>query len=40
VALHTVRHAIKILRERGLISSVHGRGTFVRDPSSPPESKG
>lgn len=25
----TVRHAIAILRERGLIVSIHGRGTFV-----------
>jgi GntR family transcriptional regulator len=33
VAFHTVRHAIQILRERGLIVSVHGRGTFVTDPS-------
>jgi len=40
VAFHTVRHAIKILRERGLIISVHGRGTFVSDPSTRPESKG
>lgn len=25
----TVRHAMKILRERGLIVTIHGRGTFV-----------
>lgn len=25
----TVRHATAILRERGLIVSIHGRGTFV-----------
>lgn len=29
VAYTTVRHAMKILRERGLIITVHGRGTFV-----------
>lgn len=28
VSYTTVRHATKILRERGLIVSVHGRGTF------------
>jgi GntR family transcriptional regulator len=30
VAFHTVRHAMAILRERGLIETVHGRGTFVK----------
>ncbi len=25
----TVRHAMAILRERGLIVSIHGRGTYV-----------
>lgn len=25
----TVRHATAILRERGLIASIHGRGTYV-----------
>ncbi len=29
VSYATVRHAIAILRERGLIVSIHGRGTFV-----------
>lgn len=29
VAYTTVRHAMQILRERGLIVTVHGRGTFV-----------
>jgi GntR family transcriptional regulator len=29
VSYITVRHAIAILRERGLIVSIHGRGTFV-----------
>jgi len=30
VSYGTVRHAMALLRERGLIASVHGRGTFVR----------
>jgi GntR family transcriptional regulator len=30
VAYTTVRHAMKVLRERGLIITVHGRGTFVK----------
>jgi GntR family transcriptional regulator len=30
VAYVTVRHAMAILRERGVIITVHGRGTFVR----------
>lgn len=29
VSYITVRHAIAVLRERGLIVSIHGRGTFV-----------
>jgi GntR family transcriptional regulator len=29
VAYTTVRHAMEILRERGMIRTVHGRGTFV-----------
>jgi DNA-binding GntR family transcriptional regulator len=29
VAYHTVRRAMKVLRERGLIATIHGRGTFV-----------
>ncbi len=29
VSYPTVRHAMAILRERGLIVSIHGRGTFV-----------
>ena len=31
VAFHTVRHAMKILREQALIVSIHGRGTFVTE---------
>lgn len=31
VAYHTIRRAMKLLRERGLIVSIHGRGTFVAD---------
>jgi GntR family transcriptional regulator len=29
VAYTTVRHAMKILRERNLVVSIHGRGTFI-----------
>lgn len=29
VAYATVRHAMEILRERGTIVTIHGRGTFV-----------
>jgi GntR family transcriptional regulator len=29
VAYQTIRHALKVLRERGLIETTHGRGTFV-----------
>jgi GntR family transcriptional regulator len=38
VAFHTIRNAMKVLRERGLIVSVHGRGTFVmpEDPRQSP----
>ncbi len=31
VSYGTVRRAIAILRDRGLVRSVHGRGTFVAD---------
>jgi GntR family transcriptional regulator len=36
VAYTTVRHAMALLRERGIIVTVHGRGTFVtpREPES------
>ncbi len=33
VAYLTVRRAMKVLRERGLINTMHGRGTFVADRS-------
>jgi GntR family transcriptional regulator len=29
VAYITVRHAMQILRDRGVIVTIHGRGTFV-----------
>jgi DNA-binding GntR family transcriptional regulator len=32
VAYMTIRRATEELRERGLIVTVHGRGTFIRDP--------
>ncbi|MFE0642253.1 GntR family transcriptional regulator [Streptomyces sp. NPDC058877] len=32
VACPTVRRAAQVLRERGLVLTVHGRGTFVADP--------
>ncbi|TQS24142.1 winged helix-turn-helix transcriptional regulator [Microbispora sp. KK1-11] len=32
VARMTVRRAMKELRERGLIRSVHGKGTYVQTP--------
>ena len=34
VAYTTVRHATAVLRERGLIVTVHGRGTFVKPPKT------
>ena len=34
VAYTTVRHATAVLRERGVIVTVHGRGTFVSPPKS------
>ena len=30
VAYTTVRHAMALLRERGIIVTVHGRGTYVK----------
>ncbi|GAA3806792.1 hypothetical protein GCM10023083_47330 [Streptomyces phyllanthi] len=32
VAYLTIRRAAQVLRERGLIVTVHGKGTFVADP--------
>lgn len=29
VAFHTIRRAMAVLRERGLVVSVHGRGTYI-----------
>ncbi|NUW45771.1 GntR family transcriptional regulator [Nonomuraea rhodomycinica] len=37
VARMTVRRAMKELRERGLIRSVHGKGTYVQQPDPPAE---
>lgn len=31
VSYPTVRRAMEVLRERGLIETVHGHGTFVRN---------
>jgi GntR family transcriptional regulator len=35
VAYNTMRKSMEILRERGLIVTMHGRGTFVNDPLPP-----
>jgi GntR family transcriptional regulator len=32
VSYGTVRRAISVLRDSGLVRSVHGRGTFVAEP--------
>ena len=34
VAYTTVRHAMAVLRERGVIVTVHGRGTYVKPQKS------
>jgi GntR family transcriptional regulator len=34
VAYTTVRHAMAMLRERGIIVTVHGRGTYVKPQKS------
>ncbi|MGH3380731.1 MAG: GntR family transcriptional regulator [Actinoallomurus sp.] len=33
VAYYTIRRAMELLRERDLVVSVHGRGTFVKAPA-------
>lgn len=35
VAYNTMRKSMEILREQGLIVTMHGRGTFVNDPLPP-----
>ncbi|MGV9351447.1 GntR family transcriptional regulator [Streptomyces spiralis] len=35
VAYLTIRRAAQVLRQRGLILTVHGRGTFVANPVPP-----
>lgn len=35
VAYHTVRGAARVLRERGLIVSIQGRGTYVKLNEAP-----
>jgi GntR family transcriptional regulator len=39
VAYQTLRHAMKVLRERGLIITRQGRGTFVAPTARPAESQ-
>lgn len=34
VAYATVRRAMQVLRERGVVVTLHGRGTFVSPPST------
>jgi DNA-binding GntR family transcriptional regulator len=41
VAYHTIRSAVRVLREQGLLVTFHGRGTFVaRDDDAPPPTQG
>ena len=35
VAYQTVRHAIEVLRRRGVLITRHGRGTFIVPPAEP-----
>jgi GntR family transcriptional regulator len=35
VAYNTIRKSMEILRDRGLIITMHGRGTFVNDRQPP-----
>lgn len=37
VSFGTIRHAIKVLRDEGLVVTYHGRGTFVRPPDMQPD---
>ncbi|MEV6314273.1 GntR family transcriptional regulator [Streptomyces sp. NPDC051776] len=37
IANNTVYRALDVLREEGLIYSVHGRGSYVSDPDAKPE---
>lgn len=39
VAYQTLRHAMEVLRERGLIVTRQGRGTFVSPSARPAESQ-
>jgi GntR family transcriptional regulator len=39
VAYQTLRHAMQVLRERGLIITRQGRGTFVAPSARPAESQ-
>ena len=34
MAYNTIRKSMEILRERGLIVTMHGRGTFVNERAS------
>lgn len=34
VAYGTIRRAMQVLRDRGLIETIHGRGTFVIKPEA------
>jgi GntR family transcriptional regulator len=40
VSYGTVRHAAEILRDKGLIQTRHGEGTFVTRPGERPDSDG
>ena len=37
IAQLTVQHALRVLRDEGLVISQAGRGTFVQDPKTPRE---
>jgi DNA-binding GntR family transcriptional regulator len=36
IAYATVQSALRVLRDEGLIYTVHGRGSYVADPENPP----